>query len=72
MMSSYTVLTNPCHQLQNDDDNDKTSGIGGMIWQNSIHWNMYITICETDDQGKLDAWSRALKASALRQSRGMG
>ena len=36
MMSSYAVLTSPCHQLQNDDDNDKTSGIGGTIWENSI------------------------------------
>ena len=32
---------------------------------------MYITICQTDDQCKFDAWSRALKAGALRQPRGM-
>ena len=31
MMSSYAVLTSPCHQLQNDDDNDETSGMGGTI-----------------------------------------
>ena len=36
------------------------------------HWNMYITVCETDDQSKFDAWNRALKASALGQPRGMG
>ena len=38
------------------------------------HWNMYITICEIDDQSKLDAWNRALKASALGQTQrdGMG
>ena len=36
------------------------------------HWNMYITICITDDQCKFDAWSRALKAGALGQPRGMG
>ena len=28
---------------------------------------MYITICNIDDQGKFDARSRALKASALGQ-----
>ena len=32
---------------------------------------MYITICETDDQCKFDALSRALKAGALGQPRGM-
>ena len=32
---------------------------------------MYITICKTYDQCKFDAWSRALKASALGQPRGM-
>ena len=36
------------------------------------HWNMYNTICITDDQFKFDAWSRALKAGALGQPRGMG
>ena len=29
-------------------------GKGGMIWENSIE--MYITICEIDDQSKFDAW----------------
>ena len=33
---------------------------------------MYITICEIDDQSKIDAWSRALKAGALGQPRGIG
>ena len=36
------------------------------------HWNMYISICEIDDQSKFDAWSRALRAGALGQPRGMG
>ena len=36
------------------------------------HWNMYITICKTDDQCKLHAWSRAFKAGTLGQPRGMG
>ena len=35
------------------------------------HWNMYITICEIDDQSKFDAWNRALKAGSLGQHRGM-
>ena len=42
-------------------------GEGGMIWEN----NMYITICKIDDQHKFNAGGRALKASALGQSRGM-
>ena len=33
---------------------------------------MYITINETDDQSKFDAWNRALKASALGQPWEMG
>ena len=33
---------------------------------------MYITISEIDDQSKFDARSRALKAGALGQPRGMG
>ena len=33
---------------------------------------MYITICEIDDQCSSDAGSRALKAGALGQLRGMG
>ena len=33
---------------------------------------MSITICKIDDQCKSDARSRALKASALGQPRGMG
>ena len=45
-------------------------GEAGMIWENSIE--MYITICEIDDQCKFDAWSKALKASAPGQLRGMG
>ena len=36
------------------------------------HWNMYVSICEIDDQCMLDAWSRAFKASVLGQHRGMG
>ena len=37
-----------------------------------VHWNMYITLCKTDDQCKFDAWSRAPKASALGQFRVIG
>ena len=33
---------------------------------------MYITMCKIDDQCKFDARSRALKAGALGQPRGMG
>ena len=45
-------------------------GKGGMIWENSIE--TCIAVCETDDQCKLDAWSRALKAGAPGQRWGMG
>ena len=40
---------------------------GVMIWENSIK----ICICKIDDQWKFNAWSRALKAGALGQHRGM-
>ena len=40
-------------------------GEGGMIREK--HWNMYITICDTDHQSKFNAWNRALKAGALGQ-----
>ena len=33
---------------------------------------MYITVCKIDDQCKFDSISRALKAGALGQPRGMG
>ena len=33
---------------------------------------MYVTICRIDDRCKFDARSRALKAGALGQLRGMG
>ena len=36
------------------------------------NWNMYIIICEIDDQSKFNAWNRAPKAGALGQLRGMG
>ena len=29
------------------------------------HWNMYITICETDRQSRFSAWDRVLRAGAL-------
>ena len=45
---------------------------GGMICLREQLWNMYITICETDDQCKFDAWNRALRAGALGQPWGMG
>ena len=34
--------------------------------------SLYITICEIDDQSKLDVWNRTLKASPVGQPRGMG
>ena len=36
------------------------------------HWNLYITICEIDQQSKFDAWNRALQVGALGQPRGLG
>ena len=35
------------------------------------HWNMYIIICETDCQSRLNAWYRMLGAGALGRPRGM-
>ena len=35
------------------------------------HWNMYITICKTDDQCKYDTWSKSPKVGALGQPRGI-
>ena len=45
-------------------------GEGGVIWENSFE--TYITISEIDDQFKVNAWEKALKAAALEQPRGMG
>ena len=45
-------------------------GEGGMIRENSIE--TYITICKIDDQCKFYARSRAPKAGARGQPRGMG
>ena len=44
-------------------------GEGGVIWENSTE--TCLLPCEIDDQCKFDAWSRAFKASALGQPRGM-
>ena len=41
-------------------------------WFERIALKMYITICKMDDQCKFNSWSRALKAGALGQPRGMG
>ena len=35
------------------------------------HWNMYITICETDRQSRFSAWDRVLRAGALGRPWGM-
>ena len=55
---------------------EQTFGLGGRRWGwddlRESSWNLCITICKIDDQCKFDAWSRALKASALGQPRGMG
>ena len=40
-------------------------------WYERIALKRYITMCKTDDKYKFDAWSRALKASALGEPRGM-
>ena len=32
------------------------------------HWNMYITICETDRQSRFNTWGRVLRAGALGQT----
>ena len=50
-------------------------GLFGRRWEwddmREKHWNMYITICKTDDQYKSNAWSRAPKGGALGQPRRM-
>ena len=55
---------------------EQSFGLCGRRWRwddlKEKHWNMYITICKINDQFKFDAWSRALKAGALGQPRGMG
>ena len=55
---------------------EQTFGLCGRRWGwddlRERHWNMYITICEIDDQYKFNAWSRTLKAGALGRPRGMG
>ena len=55
---------------------EQTFGLCGRRWGwddlREQHWNMYITICEIDDQFKFDAWNRALKAGTVRQPRGVG
>ena len=40
-------------------------GKGGMIWENSIETNTYMTICEVDHQSRFSAWDRILRAGAL-------
>ena len=55
---------------------EQTFGLCGRRWGwddlREQHWNMYITMCETDCQSKFNAWNRALKASAPGQPKGMG
>ena len=55
---------------------EQTFGLCGGRWGwddlRELHWNMHITRCKIDDQCKFDAWSRAPKASALGQPRGVG
>ena len=55
---------------------EQTFGLCGRRWGledlGEQHWTMYFAICEIDDQCKFDALSRALKVSALVQSRGVG
>ena len=42
---------------------------GGTIWENTIE-TCVITICEIEDQSKLNAWNRGLKTGALGQPEG--
>jgi len=55
---------------------EQTCGLCGRRrgWDSLREWqrNMYITVCKIDDQSEFDACSRALRAGALEQSRGMG
>ena len=41
-------------------------------WFERKHWNMYITISETNCQSRFDAWDRVLRAGALGWPWGMG
>ena len=54
---------------------EQTFGLSGRRWGwddlRAYHWNMYITICKTDDQCKSSGWSRGPKASVLGQPRGI-
>ena len=54
---------------------EETFGLSGRRWGwdglREEHWNMYIATCKIDDQCKFNAWSRALKAGALGQPRGL-
>ena len=46
--------------------------LSSTIYYNENFKKMYITICKIDNQCNFDAWSRAPKASALGQPRGIG
>ena len=49
-------------------DSGKSQGLDDL---REYHWDIYITICEIDDQSKFDAWNKPLKVGALGQPRGM-
>ena len=55
---------------------EQSFGLCGRRWAwddlREKHWNMYITICETDCQSRFDACDRVLRAGALGWPRGMG
>ena len=55
---------------------EQTFGLCGRRWEcydmREQNLNMYIIICEIDDQSKFNAWNRAPKAGALGQLRGIG
>ena len=70
-----TVMTIYARQQKRHKCEDQTFGLCERRWGwddlREQHWNMYITTCKRDDLCKFNAWSRALKAGALEQPRGI-
>ena len=76
MQFRKTITTNLyARQQKRHRCKEQIFGLWERKWWDDLreeHWNMHITMCKVDDECKFDAWSRALKASALGQPRGMG
>ena len=71
------VMINPyARQQKRHRCIEQSFGLCGRGWGwddlGECHWNMYIIICETNRQSRLDAWDRVLSAGALGWPRGMG